>query len=79
VAAKGARRRELPVNREDLDQLRRLKEWDSVINYFANDLQTLQDALIADVSDERRKFLAAKAQMADKYLGFALEAPKREG
>jgi len=70
--------KELPVNLEDLDQLRRLDEWESVINYFANDLQTLQDALIADLSDERRRFVAAKAQMANKYLEFALEKPKRE-
>ena len=70
--------KELPVNLEDLDQLRRLDEWESVINYFANDLQTLQDALIADLSDERRRFVAAKAQMANKYLEFALEKQKRE-
>ena len=58
---------------EDLEALKQLSEWGSVINYFANDVYALQDAMIADLTDERRKFLAAKAQMASKYLDFALD------
>jgi len=58
---------------EDLELLKQQPEWESVINYFATDVYALQDAMIADLSDERRKFLAAKAQMANKYLEFALD------
>lgn len=58
---------------EDLEKLKEQPEWAAVINYFANDVYALQDAMIADLTDERRKFLAAKAQMASKYLDFALD------
>ena len=70
--------RDLPVEKDHLKELKRLDEWDSVVNYFANDLYTLQDAMVADLSEERMKFLAAKAQMASKYLEWALDRPTDE-
>lgn len=49
-----------------------------MINLFANDLYYLQDAMIADLSGDRLCYLSAKAQMANKYLEFALEEPADE-
>lgn len=66
------------TNREQLDHLKRLDEWESVVNLFAEDLETLKDAMIADLPGERLAYLSAKAQMAHKYLEFALEKPADE-
>ena len=66
------------MDKEQLDHLKRQPEWEAMINLFANDLYTLQDAMIADIGENRLTYISAKAQMANKYLGFALEAPPDE-
>jgi hypothetical protein len=66
------------VDREYLDNLKRQDEWKAMINLFARDLYEIQDAMLADLPEERLKYLSAKGSMAQRYLTMALEEPGPE-
>jgi hypothetical protein len=62
----------------DLDSLKRLEEWRSVINYFARDLYGIHEAMEHPSNEERLKVLSAQAETTRRYLDWALDVPKTE-
>lgn len=78
LAEKSPRNPRPEVNQEDLDHLKRQPEWESVVNFFYNDLRMVQGALLGDLDDEKLQRLSAKGQNVKRYLIWALEAPKNE-